>query len=210
MDISKAFDKVWHEGLLYKLESIGISGNLLNLFRSFLNDRYQRVVINGQHSDGAPIIAGVPEGPILGPLLFLIYINDLPDNLNAQVKLFADDTSLFSTVHDPTLSAKISNDDLSRISEWAHKWKMFFNPDILKQAQEKIFSRKNTKNDHPIVYFNEALVAHSTCQKHLDMHLDQKLNFNHYVKEKIAKVNKGIGLICKLAHVLPRQSLLTI
>ena len=98
LDISKAFDKVWHEGLLYKLESIGISGNLLNLFRSFLNDRYQRVVINGQHSDWAPILAGVPQGSILGPLLFLIYINDLPDNLNSLVKLFADDTSLFSTV----------------------------------------------------------------------------------------------------------------
>ena len=70
------FDKVWHESLLYQLESIGISGNLLNLSRSFLNDKYRRVVINGQHSDWAPILARVPEGSILGPLLFLIYIND--------------------------------------------------------------------------------------------------------------------------------------
>ena len=107
MDISKAFGKVWHEVLLYKLESIGISGNLLNLFHSFLNDRYQRVVINGQHSDWAPILGGVPQGSILGPLLFLTYINDWPNNLNSLVKLFADDTSLYSTVHDPTLSAKM-------------------------------------------------------------------------------------------------------
>ena len=142
LDISKVFDKVRHESLLYKLESMGISGNLLNLFFCFLNDRYQRVVINGQHSDLAPVLAGVPHVSILGPLLFLIYINDLPDNLNSLVKLFADDTSLFSTVHDPTLSAKILNDDLSRISEWAHRWKMLFNPDITKQAQEVIFSRK--------------------------------------------------------------------
>ena len=132
MDILKAFDKVWHDGLLYKLESISISGNLLSLFRSFLNDRYQRVVINGQHSDWAPILAGVPQGSILGLLLFLIYINDLPDNLNSLVKLFADDTSLFSTVHHPTLSAKILNNDLSRISQWAHRWKTLFNPDITK------------------------------------------------------------------------------
>ena len=87
---------------------------------------------------------------------------------------------------------------------------MLFNPDITKQAQEVIFSRKHIKIDHPIVYFNEAPVAHTTCQKHLGMHLDKKLNFNHHLEEKIAKANKGIGLIRKLAHILPRQSLLTI
>ena len=80
---------------------------------------------------------------------------------------------------------------------------MFFNPDLTKLTQEVIFSRKNIKNDHPIVYFNKAPVAHTTCQKHLGMHLDEKLNL------KIAKAKKGIGLIRKLAHVLPRQSLIT-
>ena len=123
VDISKAFNKVWLEDLLYKLESIDISENL-NLFCSFLNDRYHRVVIwgvvKGQHSDWALILAGVPEGSILGPLIFFIYINDLPDNLNSLVKLLADVTSLFSMVHNPTLSAKILNDDLSRISKWVH------------------------------------------------------------------------------------------
>ena len=188
LDISEVFDKVWHESLLYKLESIGISGNL-NLFCSFLNDRYQRVVINGQHSDWVPILAGVPQGSILGPLIFLLYINDFPDNLNLLLELFADDTSLFSMVNDPNLYAKILNDDLSRISAWEHRWKMLFNPDITKQAQEVTFSRKNTKNYHPIVYFNEVPVANATCQKHLSMHLDEKLNFNHHVKEKIAKAN---------------------
>ena len=102
------------------------------------------------------------------------------------------------------------NDDLSRIYEWAHRWKMLFNPDITKQAQEVIFSRKNSKNDLLIVYFNKPLVAHTTCLKHLGMCLDEKLSFNHHVKEIIGKANKGIGLIHKLAHVLPRQSLLTI
>ena len=78
---------VWHDGLLYKLESFGISGNLLKLFHSYLNNRQQRVVFNGQYSKWAPILAGVPQGSILGPLLFLIYINDLPENLKSSAKL---------------------------------------------------------------------------------------------------------------------------
>ena len=108
----------------HKLESLGISGNLANLFRSFLNGRHQSVVLNGQLSDWAPILAVVPQGSILGPLLLLIYTNDLPDNLNSLIKLLADDTSLFSTVYDPNHSAKVLNDDLNKIYEWAYKWKM--------------------------------------------------------------------------------------
>ena len=103
------------------------------------------MVVNGQISDWAPILAGVPKDSILGPLLFLIYINDLPDNSNSLAKLFADDTSLFSTVHDPNHSAKVLNDDLNKISEWAYKWKMLFNSDLTKQVQEVIFSKKKLK-----------------------------------------------------------------
>ena len=87
---------------------------------------------------------------------------------------------------------------------------MLFNPDITKQAQEVIFSCKNIMLNHPTIFFNETPVAHTSCQKHLGMHLDEKLNFNTHIKEKIAKANKGIGIICKLAHVLPRESLVTI
>ena len=141
-DISKAFDKVWHQGLLYKLKQSGISGNLLEILTGFLKDRKQRVVLNGQNSLWANIEAGVPQGSILGPLLFLIYINDLPDNQSTNVKLFADDTSLFSVVHDITTSSCDLNYDLIRVREWAFQWKMRFNPELSKQAQEVIFTRK--------------------------------------------------------------------
>ena len=145
LDISKAFDQVWHEGLFYKLKSFGISGNLLNLIKHYLTDRSQRVLLNDQCSNWQPILAGVPQGSILGPLFFLMYINDLPDGLKSNAKLFADDTSLFSVVKNKEESASDLTNDLDMISKWAYNWKMSFNPDPGKPAQEVLFSRKKLK-----------------------------------------------------------------
>ena len=103
--ISKAFNKVWHQGLLYKLKQNIISRNLLETSTEFLNDRKQRVVLNGQNSSWANVEAGVPQDFILGLLLFLIYINGFADNLSTNVKLFVDDISLFSVVHDVQLES---------------------------------------------------------------------------------------------------------
>ena len=95
-----------------------------------------------------------PQGPILGPLLFLIYINDLAENLSSNPKLFADDTSLLSLVRDPNTYAIEISDDLKKIEAWSHQWKMSFNLDPVKQAQEVIFSRKRNKPHHPDIIFN--------------------------------------------------------
>ena len=113
--------------------------NFFTKISEFLSNSLQRVVLNGQNSSWTNVHAGVPQGSILGPLLFLIYINDLSDNLTSNAKLFADDTSLFSVVHDVNTSAKELNDDLKKVNDWAFQWKMSFNPDLSKQALE--FSR---------------------------------------------------------------------
>ena len=119
LDISKAFNKFWHEGLIYKLYQNGVSGKLLNIIKDFLDSRKQRVVLNGQYSSWPSITAGVPQGSILGPLFFLIHINNLSKNLSLNPKLFADDTCLFSVVHNLNTSTNNLNEDLKKINDWA-------------------------------------------------------------------------------------------
>ena len=149
---------------------MGVTGDLLRTLIDFLKERKQRVVLNGQHSRWSNVSARVPQGSILG-LLFLIYINDLPDNLSSNPKLFVDDISLFSVEHDINQSGINLNDDLEKISNWAIQWKMSFNPDTNKQAQV-IFSRSLQMSNHPSLTFSSTSVTQSEIQKHLGMFLD--------------------------------------
>ena len=128
------------------------------------------------------ISAEVRQESILGPLLFLIYINDLSDNLSSNPKLFADDTSFFSVVRDINQSGINLNDDLKKISNWAFQWKMSFNPDINKQAQEVIFSHKLQKLNHPSLASNGTSITQSEIQKLLGLFLDSKLDFKEIYK----------------------------
>ena len=140
LDISKAFDKVWHDGLIFKLKSYGVEGELFLLLKKYLHNREQRVVLNGQTSEWKKIYSGVPQGSVLDPLLFLIYINDVPDGITSMCKIVADDTSLFSKVLDVYKSVVELNANLEKINQWAYQWKIQFNPDPNKQANEVIFS----------------------------------------------------------------------
>ena len=134
LDISKAFDKVWHEGIIFKLKCNGISGNIFNFFENYLTNRYHRVILNGKESNWKCLKAGVPQGSVLGPLLFLLYINDLTDNISSDMRLFADDSSLFTGVNGVNQTHDKLCKDLQTVTMWAYQWKMIFNPDITKQA----------------------------------------------------------------------------
>ena len=197
-------------GTFIQTGPFGIRGKLLNLLEDDLSNRFQRVLLNGQESSWLPIKAEVPQGSILGPLLFLIYINDLPDGLNSIAKLFSDDTFLFSIVHDPNEPAKYLNLDLSVISQWAYQWKMFFNPGPKKLAQEVIFSTKKNEEAHPSVFYDKVEVSRTDSQKHLGLVFDYKLTFNKNIKDKLNKAYFGVGKIKRLRNILPRDSLVTI
>ena len=126
-----------------------------------------------------------------------------------QMALLADNTSLFSVAHDLNTSASDISNDLKSISDWAFQWKMSSNPDLSKQAQEIIFSRKKMKSSHLSVYFNNIPVNSTSVHKHLGMLLDDKLSYEHHLKFVLNKITKTIGLLRKFQQILPRQSLIT-
>ena len=159
----------------------GISCNLLNVITHFLYQRKQRDVLNQQHSSWTNIEAGVLQGSTLGRLFFLICIKDLPDGLTSNPKLFADDSSLFSVVHNTNSTVNDLNSDLIKMNNWGFQWKIRFNSDPTKQAQEVIFIRKTNEIDHPPFYFHQKLVKSSSTHKHLGMVLDTRLDFNWHL-----------------------------
>jgi hypothetical protein len=207
LDISKAFDKVWHEGLVYKLKANGFRDNALDILTDFLRNREQRVVINGMESSWEPLKSGVPQGSVLGPLLFLIYINDLTDSISSTIRLFADDSSLFVRVRDINESHSRLMADLETIAAWGKQWKMEFNPDLSKQAIEVIFSHKKKKPVHPDLFFHGIPIKRESSTKHLGLTLDDRLSFREHIEDKIKKANKGIALLKFLSRYTNRSVL---
>jgi ribonuclease P/MRP protein subunit RPP40 len=170
-------------------------------------NRFQRVVLNGNESNWTRLNAGVPQGSVLGPLLFLIYINDLTDNISSDMRLFADDSSLFTCVKGVTQTHHKLVKDLQTVSLWAYQWKMVFNPDITKQAIEVIFSCKNNKPVHPDLIFNDVPVSREPHTKHLGVYLDSRLNFGKHIKEQVSKAMKGVSLLKFLCKYVDRNVL---
>ena len=164
----------------------------MKILTDFLKSWKQRVVLNGQHSSWSDILADVPQGSILGPLLFLIFINDLSDGLQCNPKPFGDDNSLFATVHKISKTTNDLNNDLTKITKWFFQWKMNFNPDISKQAHEVTFSHKRSISSHPPLPFNNIPVAQTNSQKHLGMQLGKKLNFEEHLNKVESKVKKTV------------------
>ena len=142
LDFSKAFDKVPHKRLLHKLHYYGVRGETLNWIQAFLSSRTQTVLVNGKQSKQAPVLSGVPQGTVLGPLLFLAYINDMPECVSSDLRLFADDSLLYRRIKSAEY-ATILQQDLDKLQEWESKWLMQFHP-------EKCFTLRVTNKTKPL------------------------------------------------------------
>ena len=205
LDISKAFDSVWHEGLLHKLRAIGIEGDMIDIIYSFLSGRKQRVTIDGKFSDWVDVQAGVPQGSLLGPILFLVFINDIVDVIESDIKFFADGTFIYRVIDQ--FSTETLNSDLQKITNWAWQWKLVFNPDLTKQAVEVIFSKKLSISSPPPLTFNNIPVKRVYETKHLGLILDNKLNFSSHLNDKISKAKTSLGVMKQIKKWVDMKTL---
>ena len=202
-DISKAFDRVWHRGLLHKSKSYGIKNNTLAWFKNYLSGRKQCVVLNSIKSTYLPVKAGVPQGSVLGPLLFLIYINDISDSLTSLTRLFADDSSLSSSSRDLNIIKQEINDDLIKLIEWAKTWLVVFNPN----KTEIILFTNRFFDNYPLIEFGNQAVKFVDQHKHLGLTFCSDGKWKNHIDEIISKSSKMLGILRKLKMLLSRKCL---
>lgn len=202
LDISAAFDKVYHNGLIAKLEQIGIVGQYKSLFMSYLEGRKQKVSVEGEVSEEVDITAGIPQGSRLGPLLFIIYIEDISNSLESEILLFADDTTIFIQGSDPVETSRILNRDLLKIQKWANQWKVTFNA---KKSNEIIFSQKLLHNSPPL-YLNGQMIERVCTHKHLGIFLSQDLTWSLQVHETCLKASRKL-FVLRSIKFLDRRTL---
>ena len=203
-DISKVFDRVWHAGLIHKLRAAGISGELLDWFTKFLFKRRQRVVLPGVESFWTFIKTGVPQVSILGPLLFLLFINDIVNEIRANIRLFTNDASLYLIVEHPEVTAQLLNIDLETIAKWAKLWLVTFNPT---KSESLLISRKVNAPIHPPIFMNNQQLSEVTSDKHLGLQDCTWHEQIEYIKENAWL---RINVMRKLKFLLDRKSLETI
>ena len=201
LDFAKAFDKVPHKRLTLKLQFYGITGPTLHWITAFLTNRTQRVLLDGSSSDPVPVSSGVPQGTVLGPLLFLLYINDLPlSTPNSTTRLFADDSLLYrriKTIDD----CRLLQHDLDALEQWEHTWQMSFRPDKCKLLR---FTRSHSPIPFNYTLHHHTLPSVPSC-KYLGVHLSTSLRFNTHIDHITSKANRTLGFLRRNLHNCTRD-----
>ena len=185
-----AFDRVSHQYLYHKLHHYGIRGDLLEWLKHFLSNRQQQVIVNREQSDPADVTSGVPQGTVLAPLLFLCFINDLPDYIASSIRLYTNDVILYRTIHSEEDCHHLQQ-DLNTLEEWATKWHMLFN------IQKCEFLRITNKTNfvHFLYALHNEAMREVTHAKYLGVTIDSKLSWSKHILEITTKANKVKGFL---------------
>ena len=204
MNFMKAFDKVPHRHLITKLHNHGIQGKLLDWICPFLEHRQQRVVINGQYSTWRNVTSGIPQGSVLGPLLFVIYINDLPETVLSQVLLFADDTKMYRQIQD-ACDCHTFQEDISTVQERPDKWLLRYHPDKCKLMT----IGRDTPTDHYTMYSEDKgliPMANLQSEKNVGVIFDLNMTFREDINSPATKANNIMGIIRRTYTYLDVES----
>ena len=191
LDFSKAFDSVSHELLFHKLSSFGFHSDLIRWFRAYLTGRRQQVVVDGTYSDWLPVVSGVPQGSILDPLLFVLYINELPSVAkNTKVALFADDAKCFLNM-DSLDDYQLPKNDLNALVDWSSTWELNFHP-----SKCQVISVTRKRNPFDFDYFmNNTRLSSVKSIKDLGIEISLKLDRNTPINHVVKKCNRKLCLI---------------
>ena len=198
LDFSKAFDTVPHDKLVHKLEAYGIRGNLLTWVRNFLTGRKMRVVVDGEQSEETEVLSGVPQGTVLGPLLFLCHINDLPDCVSSIVRLFADDCLLYRTIKSQDDHIALQ-DDLYKLEEWAKKWGMQFNA-------SKCYILSINKKSSRYYQLNDTILQEVEDNPYLGLTISNDLKWSKQINKTAKKASSSLGFIRRNLHRCPKET----
>ena len=212
LDFSKAFDKVCHRKLLMKLEHYGVNGNILGWIEDFLHGRTQNVVVRGTNSEESPVTSGVPQGTVLGPLLFLVYINDMPLSVESSLPLFADD-SLLHKIIKSILDTHALQRDLDRLVVWENDWSMEFHPDKCKllritnkrkpvEASYTIHNTPLEKVDHA-KYLGVTITKNLNWKKHINNIIAKATNTRLYLQRNLQSFERETKLLCYKVFIRP-------
>jgi hypothetical protein len=200
MYFSKAFDKVDHHKLIHKLNRMGVNEQVSTWVRSFLRHSSQRNVVEGQISDQLPVLSGVPQGSVLGPCLFLAYINDLPETVKSKTRLFADDTIVYLTIKGQT-DADRQQDDLHKLEVWERDWAMEFNQD---KCEVLRITRKKNPTIFPYTFHNKTLKSAESA-KYLGVTISKDLNWTQHINNITSKAKQSLRFIQRNVKTQNRQ-----
>ena len=187
-DFARAFDRVPHKRLLQKMKSLGITGSTLNWVKAFLTGRRQQVCVDGEYSQWGGVKSGIPQGSVLGPILFILFINDMPDVCTSVCQLFADDAKIYRKVSTQA-ECDALQDDIKSLHDWSTTWQLLFNLDKCKVLH---IGRNNMRNEYRM---NGKLLEAITEEKDLGVLIDNELKFHKQTAAAVKKANSVLGVI---------------